>query len=497
MSRRAPRVVVVGGGVAGLVIARDLARAGLNVELLEGSRHLGGVVGPLTVQRDPTAEAAGRGRFRTVVVDAGAESFATRSVAVADLLEELHLTSRVVPPSPVGAWVAHDAGAAPLPRSGVLGIPTDLAEIDRVAGRAAVRRARLDRWLPRRVGTGRRGTSVSLGHLVRARLGREVLDRLVAPVAGGVHSTDPMLLDVDAVAPGLRRAVAEHGALMAAAAALRAAAPAGAAVAGIRGGMHHLVTALADEVVGHGGVIRPRARVDAIERVAGTGRSPWRLTLADGATLGAAHVVVATDLPAAGALLAPLLPGVAIPQPSAGAGVSLVTLVLDHPGLNDAPRGTGVLVAPGAGPALGIHAKALTHASAKWDWVRDALPRDHHVVRLSFGRLGDAVDARTTSNDALVAAAIHDVGVLLGVPVEPAQVVGSAVVRFPAGLPYAGVGHAARVRAVREAAHEHPGLHVAGAWIAGTGLASVVADARAVAATLVGQLKNGGGAVAV
>src|SRR5690606_27429404 len=131
------------------------------------------------------------------------------------LLDELRLTSRVVAPAPVGAWVAHDQGTAPLPRSGILGIPTDLAEIERVAGRAAARRARMDALLPRRVGTGRRGRSVSLGHLVRARLGQEVLDRLVAPVAGGVHSTDPMLLDVDAVAPGLRRAVVEHGSLMA------------------------------------------------------------------------------------------------------------------------------------------------------------------------------------------------------------------------------------------------------------------------------------------
>ena len=47
-------------------------------------------------------------------------------------------------------------------------------------------------------------TQRSLGELVRARMGKKVLDNLVAPVVSGVYSTHPDMLDIDAVIPGLR-----------------------------------------------------------------------------------------------------------------------------------------------------------------------------------------------------------------------------------------------------------------------------------------------------
>ena len=48
-----PSVLVVGGGVAGLVVARDLARGGAEVTLLEASDRLGGkVVGRIAFEGD-------------------------------------------------------------------------------------------------------------------------------------------------------------------------------------------------------------------------------------------------------------------------------------------------------------------------------------------------------------------------------------------------------------------------------------------------------------
>ena len=58
----------------------------------------------------------------------------------------------------------------------------------------------------------------------------------------------------------------------------------------------------------------------------------------------------------------------------------LATLVVDAPELDAAPRGTGVLVAQGAD---GIRARALTHATAKWAWLRERAD-GHHVLRLSY-----------------------------------------------------------------------------------------------------------------
>jgi oxygen-dependent protoporphyrinogen oxidase len=47
---------------------------------------------------------------------------------------------------------------------------------------------------------------------------------------------------------------------------------------------------------------------------------------------------------------------------------------------------------------------------------------------------------------------------------------------YPRSL--AAAGQAARVRAVRQAVTATPGLEVTGAWVAGTGLASVIPDAQ-------------------
>ena len=251
--------VVVGGGISGLLAARTLARAGVRTTVLEATGAWGGCVGSHTV--------AG------LTLDSGAESFATRSTAVADLAAELGIADRIVAPNPGGAWVQLPDGPRELPRTGVLGIPANPwdPEVRRSLGLAGSLRASLDKLLPASLGTTAEATSVAA--LVRARMGRRVLDRLVAPVVGGVHSADPDVLDIDMVAPGLRAGIRDHGSLAAAVAARSArggraqrkrtprrgpaAAPAGpqkagSAVAGLRGGMHTLISALLAELRSQG-----------------------------------------------------------------------------------------------------------------------------------------------------------------------------------------------------------------------------------------------------
>ncbi|WP_461169153.1 protoporphyrinogen oxidase [Arthrobacter sp. Z1-15] len=477
--------VVVGGGVSGLIAARDLARRGFAVTLLEAGASVGGCVG--------THSVAG------LTLDSGAESFATRSRAVPDLIGELGLSDAVVQPNRVGAWLqlsGEDTAAAaqPMPQSGLLGIPADprAPEIVRAIGRAGAARAALDRILP--VGALARKESASLGEVVRARMGDAVLRRLVAPVVGGVYSSDPDVLDVDSVAPGLRAAIAKHGSLSAAVASMRAAAPAGSAVAGLAGGMGRLSSALEEDLAALGVKVDTGVTVEAVERD-GDG---WIVSAA-GRTLSAHALVMATDGPTAVDLLAGTVPELAAARPGPGPGVALVTLVVDQPDLDAHPRGTGVLVAE---DVEAVGAKALTHATAKWQWLADSTGPGTHVLRLSYGRALSAAAAAAAQaaqaapgpvdrEDAdLFAQALTDASVLLQVPLGVDDVVGWDVVRWVGALPSAAVGHRDRVAAVRTAVDAVPGLEVVGAWLAGTGLAAVTADTRARISGLAEQLEG-------
>jgi oxygen-dependent protoporphyrinogen oxidase len=438
------RALVVGGGVAGLVVARDLAVAGVAVTLVEASDRLGGEVGRHVVGGLP--------------LDAGAESFATRGGTVQAYLDELGLGGDVVLPDPRGAWVQHGAGQAfPLPRTGLLGIPGDLSADDVVAVVGAAGTAEAARLDTAAGDVGADETSV--GGLVRARMGDAVLDRLVTPIIGGVHSVHPDLLSVDRVAPGLRAALRREGSLAAAVLSVRALAPAGSAVAGLRGGMASLAEALVAELERLGVEVRLGAHVAVLDArsvtLTGSGATPERLE---------ADVVVLAVGDGAGRVLGG--------SPAHAAGlITLATLVLRDDRLDAAPRGTGVLVAPGAD---GVRAKALTHATAKWPWLAERAD-GRHVLRLSYD---SPVVTAATTDDELRSTALADASVLLGLSLDPATVEDAARVEWSAPLPQEAAGASSSLP---------DGVVRVGGAVAGRGLAAVIAHARRVAAELVAR----------
>ncbi|RKQ36750.1 protoporphyrinogen oxidase [Kocuria tytonis] len=475
-ARRPRTALVVGGGVAGLTAARDLAAAGLRVTLVEASDHFGGAVG--------AHEVAG------LVLDSGAESFATRSTAVPELMAELGLTERMVTPDPAGSWLFLPEGAVPAPRSGVLGIPADptAAELRAPLGRSGVSRARMDRVLPARVGAGER----TVGGLVRARMGQRVVDRLVAPFVSGVYSTHPDQLDVDAVAPGLRARMRELGSLGAAAGALRRASPAGANVAGIDGGMNLLSERLVRDAERMGVKLVTRYDVIALDR--DPRRPGWMViqrqpTNGDKTAVARGELLVlAADGPTSVRLMGTHLADAQNYTPRSGPRIALATLVLECPALDCAPRGTGVLVSD---DVRDVRAKALTHSSAKWEWVARAAGEHRHVVRLSYGRAtphGTGPSPEVTLEDEhLISLALGDASTLFGVPIRPSQLVGADVVRWHAALPRTDPGHVARITGFRRALTDVPDAVAVGAWLSGTGLAAVVTDTRQQVRTLLAR----------
>lgn len=472
-------VVVVGGGVSGLVAARECAKVGLRVTLLEASDAFGGVVRSATVGG--------------LTLDVGAESYATRGGIVRGLLDELGLADAVVSPNPAGAWVAGvpGVGAAPLPKGGVLGIPDNpwAPDVRRVIGWSGAWRAYVDRLRPPLT----IGHQRSLGALVRSRLGAKVLDRLVAPVTSGVYSARPDDIDVDLAAPGLNAALTRVGSLTGAVADLRARrsaprpadAPAsdvppvagaaattrapGGAVEGIAGGMSRLIDALVAQVTEREVELRTGVSAERLD----ARDDGWAVTTsADEEPILAQAVIVALPEGPARTLLAPVVPGLEVGDPVAPV-VEVVTLVVRAPELDRAPRGTGVLTVPGSHTA-----KALTHSSAKWDWVRDATPPGVHVVRVSFGAQGEEPATAALDDAAAAALALSEASALLGVELPASALQAAHRVRYVQSQPAATMGRAAETAAARDAVRAVPGLGATGAWLSGTGLAQVIPDAR-------------------
>lgn len=405
----APDHLVVGGGIAGLVAARRLALQGESVIVLEQSRGFGGQVGRLPIGG--------------AVLDAAADSFATRGGTVAALLGELGLADDIVMPPPVPAWLHRaDGSAVPLPATALLGIPADPSADDvvRVIGQAAAQRALQDAELPPSVGAD----ATTLGELVRARMGDGLLEGLVAPIVRGVHSREPDALPVATASPRLAAELQTQGSLAAAVRALRASAPAGSQVAGIRGGMFRLVDALVADCTRLGVTLETGALVDHVDAEGVT---------VDGVRRPGRVILAAADPTAA---------------PPPRRQLTLVTLIVDAVELDTAPRGTGLLVAAGA---PGVTARALTHLSAKWAWIAEALA-GRHALRLSYDGVPDDP----------IAVATRDAGVLLGGLGLHADDAAVRTVERPTG----GI-----------ATPRTDGITAVGERVAGTGLATIVAHA--------------------
>ena len=446
-------VVVIGAGVAGLAVAHDLAAAGATVLVLEASDRAGGLLR--------------RADLGGLPVDIGAEAFAVRTTGVADLVADAGLDLEIVAPAPGGAHlvVGTDDGLlrAPLPERAVLGIPADPLADDavRILGAAGAARAAAEEA----VDLG--GGEPSLAELVARRCGDVLVDRLVDPLCRSVYSVAASQARLSRLHPPLWREFVARGSLLAAADAIAAPVRAGSAVAGIAGGMWRFAEALSAAVEARGAEVRLSTPVQSLTA------DDRRVTIetAD-ATVTARRAVVATGALAARRLLG--APDVAAPP------VRVVVARIDAPALDAHPVGSGVIV----GADVPTAAKALTHVTAKWPWAARVVAADQvggHIVRLS------ARDAAAPGLDTAADVA-REVSMLTGVEVGESAVTGLASAVW---------SDAVAVRPV-DADHERRlaelGVRLAGAAVAGTGLASVIPHARAVARELAAGLAGAGSA---
>ncbi|MBT2421179.1 protoporphyrinogen oxidase [Streptomyces sp. ISL-22] len=457
------RVVVIGGGIAGLAAAHRLLAAGRQVTVLEASDRVGGKLLP--------------GEIAGVRVDLGAESMLARRPEAVALAREAGLADRLQPPATATASIWTRGALRPMPKGHVMGVPGTASALSGVLSEEGLARIGRDADLPRT----EVGDDVAVGEYVAARLGREVVDRLVEPLLGGVYAGDAYRISMRSAVPQLFQAARTHTSLTEAVRGIQAKAAAnqqtGPVFMGLQGGVGTLPLAVAESVRARGGEIATGTPVTELRREASGG---WRVVAGD-RVLHADAVVVAVPAPAAAGLLRAEAPEAAAELDGIEyASMALVTLAYRRAD-TDLPAGSGFLVPPVDGRTI----KASTFASQKWGWIADENP-DVVVLRTSVGRYGET---RILERDDahLVDVSRHDLKAATGLDATPLE---TRVTRWTDGLPQYPVGHHARVARVREHIAGLPGLAVCGAQYDGVGIPACIASANAAVDQLDGDLSG-------
>ncbi|MFF6947961.1 protoporphyrinogen oxidase [Streptomyces iakyrus] len=457
------QVVVIGAGIAGLAAAHRLLEGGARVTVLEASGRVGGKLLP--------------GEVASARVDLGAESMLARRPEAVALAREVGLADRLQPPATATASLWTRGALRPFPKGHVMGVPGTASALAGVVSEEGLARIERDADLP----PTEVGDDVAVGEYVAQRLGREVVDRLLEPMLGGVYAGDAYRISMRSAVPQLFQVARTHTSLTEGVRELQAKAAAarqtGPVFMGIRGGIGTLPLAVADSVRARGGEILTRTPVTELRRAPEGGwqiRSGEREWRADA-------VVLAAPAPAAARLLRAENPAAAAELDGVEyASMALITLAYrrDETAL---PDGSGFLVPPVDGRTI----KASTFASQKWGWIAEENP-DLVVLRTSVGRYGETEILQRDDTE-LVDVSRQDLKAATGLDATP---VATRVTRWDDGLPQYPVGHHARVARVREHIARLPGLAVCGAPYDGVGIPACIASAYAAVDQIRGDLRG-------
>jgi oxygen-dependent protoporphyrinogen oxidase len=458
-------VVVVGGGIAGLSAAYALSRDGRpagpapDVLVLEREARFGGKV---------VTE-----RLEGFVVEGGPDAFVSTKPWALELCRELGMEDRLIRADMRRrkVYVLHRGRLRPLPDGLAMMVPSriwPMLTTPLLSPRAKLRMG-LDWLLPPR----RDETDESLGAFISRRLGRQAYERLVEPLMSGIYAGDGDRLSLLATFPFLREWEQEHGGLTRAAWRWGRQRRLSSGVNGrpsvfvtLRTGLAELTEALVDRL----GPRSLRAGTEVTDLSRWGGR--YRLGLADGTTLEADAVILATPAFVSADLVSQLDPHLE-PALRDIDYVSTATVSLAYR-RSDLPRdldGHGYVIPRVEGRA----ALACTWTSTKFP---HRAPEGYGLLRIFLGRAGQ--DEVVREEDArLVARARDELASTLGIRAEPVL---ARLQRWPRAMPQYRVGHRDRVESLRSRLASLPGLFLAGAAYDGIGLPDCIRSGRQAAA---------------
>lgn len=447
MARTVHRVAVIGGGITGLAAALQALTHSIRPEVVvfEAAHSLGGKI--------RTTSFAGHS-----AIDEGPDAFLARVPWGTELARAVGLGGELVSPAVGRAAVWWDR-MHPIPEGLMLGLPT---------GVTAVTKSSLISWRGKLRASSepfRRRTSTapdSLGAFVRHRFGDEVHERLVDPLIGSIYAADTDRFSLAAVQQIAALADSDRSLLLGARRAQTSATSApGPVFFAPVGGMSALVSATSRAIIAAGGEIRLGT---AVGELAADGKR-WRV---NGELFDA--VVLAAPARSTANMLASVAPVSSDEMRAIGtADVAIVSLSIPSADWPARLSGLSGYLVPKPKQRL---VTAVSFGSQKWaHWHREGTV----LLRVSLGR--DALPVLQLSDDALLAAAIHEVSDHLGRTLQPTD---TRVSRWEGAFPQYRPHHAQLVAAISNGLPT--GLVLAGASFHGIGIPACIRSGQAAAA---------------
>ncbi len=433
-------VVVVGAGISGLTAARLLRSKGHEVAVFDRSDMAGGRM---------RSE-----RIGGFLMEHGANSMAGPAPAVDKLVAALNLDGEKIPRG-AGArnrYLVRGGHAHALPIE-----PSRFftSEFFTLAGRL---RLLMEPFV------AARSADETIAAFARRRLGREMLDYVMDPLAAGLYAGDPEQLSVSAVFPRLKQLECRFGSVILGA--LRS--PCKRGLFSFREGLGTLPHALARQLAGR---LYSGHRAEAVRRSAG-GR--FRVLVRNGAHarwIMADSVVVALPAYAAAEVLEGLDPPLAEALAEIGhPPLSVVFLGYRASAVAHPLDGLGVLM-----PA--VEKRGVLGILFSSTLFPGRAPRQHIALTAFVGGARQPQLALLAPNE-LAALAQGEVRELLRARAAPVLV---RTRRWRRGLPQPGVDHAARLARIATTESEHAGLFLTGNYFSGVSTAACIEQAFATA----------------
>ncbi len=472
------RVIIIGGGVAGLGAAYKVRRAadeGHDVEflLLERDDRVGGkVVSEIVADEwEPAGDGA---RF---VVDGGPDCFLTEKPAVHRIAKLLGFFDDELPTddSRKKTLILSRGRLYEMPDGVMMFAPTKFvpfATTGLFSWRGKLRMA-MDLVIPKKEVPEGAFNDETLESFVVRRMGRECLDRLAEPLVGGVHASDPAVMSLAATFPRLLEMEQTYGSLMRGFLAARK------KVEEMRkkypprpgekprtfftsfvNGMAQLPEAMAD------GAGRDHIRTGVTVTGARRTQSGFAVTLDDGSTVEGDALVLATESWAAERIARELDPEIAdnlAAIPTSSSATVSVGFREDAVGVDmDA---FGVLCPLVENRAL----LAATYSSTKWP---GRAPEGKVLLRGFVGGPHNQSVLDRPDED-LAELVLSELRRIVGVSPD-AEPLFTRVFRWEGGMPQYTLGHLDRVAQIEERCAEIPGLAFAGGAYRGVGLPNCI-----------------------